>query len=498
MKRTWSRYGLILAVAALGGCDAMTAHTDVVARVGAHELTESETVELLAGNPTVPARAGVIESVANLWVDYTALAELVSEDSTLAGLDMTQLVRPYVEQQTFRRFSEELMTVDTAIGEAELRAEFEERAPGLRIKARHILFTYPEEADEAARDSVQALAAEVQSRAAGGEDFGALAQEYSQDPGSAQAGGDLGWFQRGRMVKPFEDAAFALEPGEVSGVVETPFGLHIIKLDEREAPTWDPETADDFRQQLIQQRQQEAVGTYVDSLRESVGLEVGSGAVDVASELAENPGRRMSDRAAARELVTWEGGALTAREFAQALRALQPPQRAQFASASDEQLESVLRDLATNELVIAEAEEQGFTVPQAERDSIQELIVEQMNQVTRSVGLVGEAQEGETPAEAIDRRVRSYLEGIITGEQQMLPLGALSFVVRDEVDWQINESTFPAVVEELEERRAGQAQQAPAMPEGVEGQPGQQPPAEQQQPAPPGGEAPDAGADTTG
>lgn len=73
----------------------------------------------------------------------------------------------------------------------------------------------------------------VLRRVRAGEDFSALAQEFSTDPGSKAQGGDLGWFGRGMMVKSFEEAAFALKPGEVSGLVESPFGYHIIKLDER-------------------------------------------------------------------------------------------------------------------------------------------------------------------------------------------------------------------------------------------------------------------------
>ncbi len=82
------------------------------------------------------------------------------------------------------------------------------------------------------KEDAQKLANKIQAQAKGGADFGALAEKYSDDPSAKVGKGSLGKFARGQMVKPFGDAAFALKPGEISSVVETPFGFHVIKRTE--------------------------------------------------------------------------------------------------------------------------------------------------------------------------------------------------------------------------------------------------------------------------
>ncbi|MAM02305.1 MAG: hypothetical protein CMH51_01940 [Myxococcales bacterium] len=86
-------------------------------------------------------------------------------------------------------------------------------------------------ATEAAIDTARALAEELLARVRAGEDFAELAIQYSGDPGSAALGGDLGWFRRGRMVREFEETAFNLLDGQISDVVESDFGFHIIKVE---------------------------------------------------------------------------------------------------------------------------------------------------------------------------------------------------------------------------------------------------------------------------
>lgn len=82
------------------------------------------------------------------------------------------------------------------------------------------------------KQDAQRLASTVLNQAKGGANFGDLAVKYSDDPSAKQGKGSLGKFGRNQMVKPFADAAFALKPGQISGIVETPFGFHIIKRTE--------------------------------------------------------------------------------------------------------------------------------------------------------------------------------------------------------------------------------------------------------------------------
>src|SRR2546422_1696408 len=101
-----------------------------------------------------------------------------------------------------------------------------------QVRARHILIKVAADAGADAKAAARKKTEEVLAKVKAGADFAALAKESSQDPGSAAKGGDLGLFPRGRMTPTFEEAAFALQAGGVSDVVETPFGFHVIKVEE--------------------------------------------------------------------------------------------------------------------------------------------------------------------------------------------------------------------------------------------------------------------------
>ena len=131
-----------------------------------------------------------------------------------------------------------------------------------QVHARHILFSYPENSSAEAKAKLRETATGVLTRARAGEDFATLARTYSQDTGTAPKGGDLGFFPRGRMVKPFEEAAFNLSAGAISDLVESQFGLHIIKAEEVQTEHERPldEVRTEIRQELVRERARDLAG----------------------------------------------------------------------------------------------------------------------------------------------------------------------------------------------------------------------------------------------
>jgi peptidyl-prolyl cis-trans isomerase D len=109
-----------------------------------------------------------------------------------------------------------------------------------QVRARHILFKLAQQAGAEEEARVRGTAETTLQRIQAGEDLAALASQLSEDPVSAQQGGDLGLFKRGEMVKPFEEIAFGLQPGIVSDPVRTDFGYHLIKVEERQEAGYEP------------------------------------------------------------------------------------------------------------------------------------------------------------------------------------------------------------------------------------------------------------------
>jgi len=258
------RSTLLLMAAFIGLALSPAAADDpVVARVNGIEIKESD-LKFAASDLGVRLTNFSAEDRRKVLLQYLIDSTLMAAAGKTDGLDKTDDFPDrvkYHERRALRDVYFDVKIYD-AVTEADAKKVYEEKIgqakPEQEVHARHILVETEAEAEE------------VAERLKKGEDFAALANDKSKDPGTE--GGDLGFFTRGRMVKPFEDAAFALDVGEVSEPVETPFGWHIIKVEEkRDQPL---PTFDQVKEIIIAQLLQKKAQDVVTDLRKAAEIEV--------------------------------------------------------------------------------------------------------------------------------------------------------------------------------------------------------------------------------
>ncbi len=154
-----------------------------------------------------------------------------------------------------------------------------------QVKASHILLQVAPDAAQEEKDAAKKKIQEILVMAKEGKDFAELAKEYSEGPSNAN-GGDLGFFPRGAMVKPFEDAAFALNEGDISDVVETQFGYHILKVTGKK----DQQTVafedvkDQLKQGLLQQKTNAEVGKWVEEIKAKATIEIMNQEAEISNQ----------------------------------------------------------------------------------------------------------------------------------------------------------------------------------------------------------------------
>jgi len=199
-------------------------------------------------------RAALEAGIQRLGMSYAGLRNAIQESELVRGLIDTQ-IRPGVE------------VTDQEVSEfyADNPEMFETPE---RVHARHILFEAGADATDEARAAARQKAVDARKRALSGEDFAELAKELSEGP-SAADGGDLGFFSADRMVEPFSKAAFALAAGEISEVVETRFGFHVIKVEERQAAGLRTleEVSEPVQRMLVEREATELTAALVEKLR---------------------------------------------------------------------------------------------------------------------------------------------------------------------------------------------------------------------------------------
>jgi peptidyl-prolyl cis-trans isomerase C len=196
------------------------------------------------------------------------------------GISLEDVVRDTRTNLAVREFYNSVVTEPPAVAEADIQAFYDqntdEYASQPEVRARHILIRTQPGMDEMQRAEARNRASQLLAQAGGDADFAELARTHSEDETTAPNGGDLSWFRQGRMVAPFDSASFALKPGQVSGLVETQFGYHIIKVEEtRMSPRVTLEEARPNITSLVQQQKaQELFEAAVTDLRAEAQVDI--------------------------------------------------------------------------------------------------------------------------------------------------------------------------------------------------------------------------------
>lgn len=440
---------LVLSTVGLVGCDAGVPD-DAVARAGDATLTVDEAVSLMQTSPDIPQNEEVVRLVADLWIDYTLLAGFAQEDSTFGSFDVSPLVDAQLDQDLLLAYRDSMVQPDTTFTEEELRAAYEADDSGVQLRARHILLSFPDNATEEQRDSVEALAEELRQRIAGGEDFAALAREYSDDPGSGAQGGDLGTFGRGRMVPSFEEAAFDLEEGEISDPVESPYGLHIIQVQERITQDF-ASNRDRFEQQHRARTVFRAESTFIAGLEEEAGLSLEEGAVETARALAADPGELPGGTDRDDPLVSYDGGALTVGEYMDFIRTRPAQERSQIEQATATQVEGAVMNLSRRDLLLNRAEAAGMELAEARGDTLRDRVRSNLSQAASQLQPSREVLDSAaSESEAIQTTVMEVLTRTLQGGRAPLQLGGLSYVLRDPADVEVYDEGVQQVLQRLQ------------------------------------------------
>jgi len=194
------------------------------------------------------------------------------------NIDEVTMKRDLKKAMTIEEFIKKKFADKTAVPESEVKAYYDSNPQYFQqpeqVRANHILIKVEPDAKEEDKTAALGKIKDVQKKLKEGAKFDALAKEYSEGP-SKDKGGDLGYFRRGQMVKPFEEKAFSLKPGEVSDVVETQFGYHLIEVIDVKPASVVPfaEVQERIKKFLEQQKTQAEMFKYIDELRKSAKIE---------------------------------------------------------------------------------------------------------------------------------------------------------------------------------------------------------------------------------
>lgn len=431
---------LVLLVGVLGvtGCaalrDAFSTHADVAATADGQELTVDRLAELASQVKQLQLEYPAVEQIANVWIDNMMFAEQLARGNTLTDTaTVAAAMWPAVSQLRWEHLHERLVAKDTTLTAAQIDSVYNGNDTRL---FQHILIMVPPSAspdvENQKRAQIQRLLPQASAR--GGAAFGQIAAQYSEDPGSKANHGYLGLSSRGQFVQQFDDAAWQLTPGGMTGVVRTAFGFHII----RRPPL--AEVKDSFRLDLQNRVATRFDSVYLDKLAKDRKVAASSDAPAVVRQA-------MSDPASARRdgttLVTYRGGKLRVRDMMRWVYSL-PPENAQaLPYASDDQIKEFLKIIAQREILLMQADSAHV---QLRPEDWQQLFAQHDTLVAglaNALGLTPQAlrDSAASPAQRAALaagHVNDYLDRLVQGRAPYIPINAFfSEALRRAAPWSL-------------------------------------------------------------
>ena len=445
------RSSLVL-VLAIMGCgplrDAFSPRAEVIARANDQTLSVERVADWAGSSKQVPLEALALSRLSHVWVDYALFAQALAAGKDLRdSATMTAAMWPIVSQLKWERLHDRLVSQGDLTPQ---QVDSVYAAGQLRI-FQHILVQVPPNStpDVEAQKRRKAEQLLPQARSAGTR-FGQLASANSDDPGSKVQGGTLGLTARGQFVPAFEDAAWQLKPGEVSAVVKSPFGFHII----RRPPL--AEVRESFRSGVQERIAGRTDSLYLDSLAIKKKIEPVSRAPEyVRAAMQDLEAARTSNRV----LVDYRGGSLRVKNLVRWLSALDPQVAQSLPQASDDQIKQFLKAIAQRDLLIQQADSakvmltpQDWQQIRAEHDSAIMMLGSILNISPQMLRDSASSQEERTNIAMA--RVNDYVDRVLQGRARFFPVPPfLGETLREKARWSVDEAGVRRAVERAQEIR---------------------------------------------
>ena len=418
----------ILALAGCGGLrDMFTAHTDAVAVVDGRDLTAERVAGLFVGSRGLAVQSEVMTRFSHLWVNYMLFADRVlAGDSLIDSAAVLAANWPSVHQILISRFHDQVVGERTTLDSAGVDSAY---GAGEYRLIRHILIRADTGLSASQIDAKrrQAERLRVQAAAGGWE----RANQSSEDPNAKAQNGTVGVIGRGETVEPFDVAAFALGPGELGPVTETPFGFHVIRR-----PALG-EVRQQFREGVEQRLVARLDSTFLAELPRRLNLKVRSGAAASVREVARDP---MGSRQSRRVLASFDGGRFTAGDLARWFDLLPPQAAQQIPTATDDDLRNFVQALARNAMLLAETHTAGVELTSEEFGRLRGDLAMQVLELKTALRLDSLSAEDTAASrkELAAARVNAYLSRIAEEPQALVPVpGPLADYLREHASWRV-------------------------------------------------------------